>query len=80
MGSPAVAALVAQLAFWFLLVYGRFWGELTAAVVLLFVALWTVGLFALPSIPYGAGLVSSYVAVLDIILVFLIFKGDVRLT
>jgi len=28
----------------------------------------------------AAGLFSSFVAVLDIVLVFLIFKGDVRLT
>jgi hypothetical protein len=36
-------------------------------------------MFGLRFIPYGAGLFSSFVAVLDIALVFTIFKGDVRL-
>jgi hypothetical protein len=39
------------------------------------------GIFrGLPLIPYGALLFSSWVAVLDIALVFIIFKGDVRLS
>lgn len=37
-------------------------------------------MFGLRWVPYGDGMFSSYVAVLDIALVFLIFKGDVRLT
>lgn len=31
-------------------------------------------------LPYGDALFSSYVGVLDIVLVFLIFKGDVHIT
>jgi hypothetical protein len=80
MGSPAVAALIAHLAFWFLLPYGWFWQEVTGRGVVLFLALWVGGLYGLPYMPYGAALFSSYVAVLDIALVFLIFKGDVTLT
>jgi hypothetical protein len=35
---------------------------------------------ALPYASYGAALFSPYVATLDIVLVFLVFKGDVKLT
>jgi len=40
------------------------------------------GYVGLSVVSYGpaAGMFSSFVAVLDIVLVFLIFKGDVRLT
>ena len=80
MGSPAIAALIAHIAFWFLLLYGWFWQEVTGRGVLVFLALWLAGLGGLPYLPYGAALFSSYVAALDIALVFLIFKGDVALT
>jgi hypothetical protein len=45
--------------------------------VAVFVVLWLAGLFGLPYLPLGASMFSSFVAVLDIVLVFLIFKGDV---
>ena len=79
MGSPAIASLIAHLAFWVLAVYGWFWDELGPQGLSVFLALWLVGMFGLPLIPYGASLFSSFVAVLDIALVFTIFKGDVRL-
>jgi hypothetical protein len=46
-----------------------------------FVGLWLAGLFGLLMVPYepARAMFSSYVAVLDIALVFTIFKGDVRL-
>jgi hypothetical protein len=81
MGSSAIAALIAHLTFWVLLPYGWFCEEVTYRGVGVFLALWAAGLYGLPYfLPYGAAAFSSYVAVLDIILVFLIFKGDVRLT
>ena len=45
-----------------------------------FVVLWRVGMFGLPHVSFGAGLSTPFVAVLDIALVFLVFKGDIRLT
>jgi hypothetical protein len=45
-----------------------------------FLLLWLVGLFGLPYLPFDGSLSTSFVAVLDITLVFIIFKGDVRLT
>jgi len=80
MGSAGVAAWVAQIAFWILVPYGWFSGELSLRAVAAFVTVWVAGLFGLPYLPYGAALFSSYVAVIDIVLVFAIFKGDVRLS
>jgi hypothetical protein len=80
MGSPMIAALIAHVTFWVLLPYGWFCEEVTSRGVAVFLALWVAGLYGLPYLlPYGAAGFSSYVAVLDLILVFLIFKGDVNL-
>lgn len=82
MGSPAVAAWIAHLAFWALLVYGFVVQELNLKRLAMFLLLWLGGLVGLPYAPYEPARVmfSSFVAVLDIALVFTIFKGDVRLT
>jgi hypothetical protein len=61
-GSGAIGSVVAQLAFWILLVVGVLSGQLSK------VAWW------------ASSLVSSWIAILDIVLVFMVFKGDVRLT
>lgn len=80
-GSPAVAAFIAYAVFWGLLVYGLAVGQITRRGVAVFIGLWVVGLFGLPMMPYepARAMFSSYVAVLDIAMVFTIFKGDVRL-
>src|SRR5436190_10805175 len=77
-GSPYVAALVAQLAFVILLLYGWAWGELTGRHVTLFLILWLVARIALPRMPFdaAAALFPPFVAILDIALVLMIFKGD----
>jgi hypothetical protein len=78
--SAGFAALVAHLAFWVLLVYGWFWDEIGPRGIAVFLALWIAGVMALPLAPYGSAMFPSYVALLDIVLVFMIFKGDVRLS
>ena len=81
MGSPAVAAFIGFWTFWVLLPYGYAVGELSPKQVAVFLLLWIggrVGLAYLPWMP-AAGVFSPYVAVLDIGLVFALFKGDVRL-
>ena len=78
MGSPAAAAWVAHLAFWVLIVVG--WSEIGVRRVAIFLGLWMAGFVGRSYVPLGAGLFSPYLAVLDIALVFLVFKGDVRLT
>jgi hypothetical protein len=80
MGSPAVAALIAHFAFWFLLAYGWFWGEIKGRGLAVFLTLWVCGLLGLPYLPFGTALFSSYVAVLDVALVLAVFKGDVPIT
>jgi hypothetical protein len=82
MGSQAVAAFIGFWTFWVLLPYGYAVGELSTKQVAVFLLLWIggrVGLAYLPWMP-AASLFSPYVAVLDIALVFAIFKGDVRLS
>ena len=78
--SSAIAALIAHASFWVLLGYAWFWDELGHVGVAVFLALWTAGYIGLPYLPNGDGLFFSYVAVLDIVLVFVIFKGDINLT
>lgn len=79
-GSQAVGGWVAQIVFWILIPYGvvsQAIGRLTAAG---FLVTWAAGYLALPRIAWWTGaLVTPYVARLDIALVFLVFKGDVKL-
>jgi hypothetical protein len=80
-GSQAVAAWVAQLAFWVPLTLGIMYGELSRRRAAIVVVLWLLGYLILPRIsPFSELFFTSYVAVLDIVLVFIVFKGDVRLT
>jgi len=79
-GSITLAAWIAHLAFWGLLLLGLAYGELRPKRIALFLTLWIAGLFGLPCLPYGAALFSSFVAALDIALAFIVFKGDVRIT
>jgi hypothetical protein len=77
MGSIGLAAWIALLAFWVLLVLG--WRELGSKWTVTFVVLWCAGLAARSYVPYGADLFLPYVAVLDVVLVLMVVKGDVRL-
>ena len=79
-GSTLVAALIAHTAFWMLLAWGVFTVELRLRGALIAVLFWIAGYFTLPLIPYGAAMFLSYVALLDIVLVLVIFKGDVLVT
>jgi hypothetical protein len=79
MGSAGLASLVAHIAFWLLLLWGWLSEELSPRGAAIYALAWLAGLFLLPYVAYGAALFSPAVAVLDIALVFTIFKGDVRL-
>lgn len=78
--SSGIAALIAHVTFWLLLAYGWFWEDLGPVALAVFLVVWTFGFFGLPYAGYGGALFPSYVAMLDVVLIFLIFKGDVRLT
>ena len=78
--AAGFGALIAHVGFWVLLAYGWFWDELSLRAIAVFVLLWVGGMFGLRLVPQGEAMFFSYVALLDVVLVFLIFKGDVRLT
>ena len=77
MGSAGLAGWIALIAFWVLVAIG--WDELGPKRAAVFVIFFFAGFLGRAYVPYGAALFSSYLAVLDIALVFVIFKGDVRL-
>jgi hypothetical protein len=77
MGSAGLAAWFAHGAFWALLFIGWFSDELSVRGTALFLVLWVSGFFGLPFLPYGAAFFAPFVAVLDIALVFAVFKGDI---
>ena len=80
MGSAIVAGWIAQIVFWTVLIIGAWSEDLGPKSLAVFVVLWLAGMFGLPHVSFGAGLSTPFVAVLDIALVFLVFKGDIRLT
>jgi hypothetical protein len=82
MDSAAIGAWIAHIAFWTLIVYGWTVQMLTVSHSATFVALWATGFVGLPHVMYAAAhaMFPWFVAVLDIALVFMIFKGDIRLT
>jgi hypothetical protein len=78
--SAGIGWWIAHVTFWLLLVYGRAWDEIGPRGLTLFVAFWLAGYVGLQFVPGGADLFFPYVAVLDVILVFVVFKGDVPIT
>lgn len=78
--SVGIAAWIAQLAFWAILLLGVAFGEVGRRSLVAFLVLWALGFFGLPRLFPAAGpLVTPYIAVLDIVLAFIVFKGDVQL-
>jgi hypothetical protein len=75
-----LAALIAHISFWVLLPYGWFFEEIGPVGASVFLLLWIAGYFGLSLVTVGGLLFPSFVALLDIALVFIIFKGDVRLS
>ncbi len=74
-GSAGIAAAIAHVAFWLLL--ARAWVEHGTQTAAIFLALWLAAYIGLPLIEASLFFL-SYVAVLDIALVFVVFKGDVQ--
>jgi len=80
-GSVGIAAWIAALAFPILLIWGFLSDELGPKALVVFVLLGAAARFGLPAVSPGGGyLVTSALAVLDIVLVLLIFKRDIRIT
>jgi hypothetical protein len=79
--SPAAAAWIAHIAFWVLLGIGVSMRELGRLSTAMFLALWLLGYMGLPRLAWPAELfVTPYIAMLDVVLAFVVLKGDVRLT
>ncbi len=77
-GSPQVGWWIAHIAFWVLIglaARDRRWRTIGV-----FIVLWIAGYIASSQITTLSLLFMSYVAVLDIALVFIVLKRDVRLT
>lgn len=71
-------APIAVWGFWALLITGWWLGELAPKGIAIFTALWIAGFVAAGFVLNGL-LFLPYVALLDIVLVLMIFKGDVTL-
>jgi hypothetical protein len=79
MGSIAVAAWIAKGAFLVLLAVGVWSGDLRRTGTAVFLALGLSIWLALPYVPNGVNFVTPALAILDIGLVFAVFKKDVRI-
>jgi hypothetical protein len=79
MGSASVAGIIAQVVFLGVLLVGFAYGELSARRTAAFLCLWLAGLMGSSYVPYWFPF-SSYVAILDMALVLMIFKGDLKLS
>ena len=80
MGSITVAAFAARALFVGLLAYAYVTGELKRQTIAVFILSGLAVYVGLSRIANGAGFVTSALAVIDIALVFAIFRGDVRIT
>ena len=78
-GSSAVAGWIAQIVFWALILLGVGSGELGIRGGAIFVTVWLAAYIGLPFVSFGSLFLTPFVAVLDVVLVFLVCKGDVRL-
>ena len=76
--TSATAAWVAHAIFWALLIGGVAFGELGKKTAAAFLLVWIAGRWGSSHVPYGPELFPSFVAVLAVALVLLVFKGDVR--
>jgi hypothetical protein len=77
-GSVAAAALVAQVVFLALLVVAALSERMSLVAV--FAALWLCGVAATRLVPQAGALFGPYVALLDILFVLIVFRGDVPLS
>lgn len=79
MGAAGAAAWIAYVAFVVIMVYGLASGELGFRGLVAAVVACLLARVILSYVPNGDGMFFSAVALVDIALVFVVFKGDVRL-
>ena len=78
MGAAGAGYWISHAAFWILVALAAV--QLSGRRAALFVGLWLIGYAGSAWLQQGTALFMSYVALLDIALVLMIFKSDVRLT
>jgi hypothetical protein len=74
-----IASAIAKLAYLGLVIAGIVSGELRTTRLAIFLAVGALAWFGLPYLPRGADFVTPALAIIDIALVFAIYKGDVRI-
>ena len=79
MGSVGIAAWLAKLLFLGLMTAGMVIGGLRARTTVVFLVLGAFAWIGLPRLPRGADFVTSALALVDIALVLVVYKGDVRI-
>ena len=78
-GSATIGAWIALIAFWLLLGAAWAFDEIRLAGCLAFVALWLAVNLTLRVLG-ASDLFPAIVALIDVVLVLIVFKGDIRLT
>ncbi len=76
---PLVPGLLASGLFWGLLGYGWWAARLMHRTAGIFVLLWTAGMIGFPYLAIGRGAFTVWIALLDIVLAFLVFKRDSKI-
>jgi hypothetical protein len=72
--------LIGHVAFWVLIIWGWAADGFSLAIRLTFLALWIAGYVLFPYFPSGSWWFAPYVAILDVILVLLVLRDNVRLS
>ena len=75
--SAAIGALAAQIVFWAVLFIGWVTDELSPRESVLFAVVWIAAYVASAHLPQGDYQFSSFVALLDVVLVLLVFRGNI---
>ena len=72
-------ALLPHVVFWAVLVAGWYMAELSNRQIGICLAVWFVAIIVVPMWPYGAYWMTAIVAIMDVVLILKVFKGDIRI-
>jgi hypothetical protein len=79
LSSLALRGIFVTAVFCFLLARGWWMARLTNRTIVAFVALYAAGLVVFPYLSIGRNAFVAFIAVLDVVLVLLVFRGDLPL-
>lgn len=72
--------LLGQITFWILIIWGWAADGFTLATRITFLALWIAGYVLFPYFPNGYSWFAPYVAILDIVMIFIVIRDNARLS